>query len=465
MPKWWTLGCCFLLALPAWSQSDNQPAHSPIPVMVGLDNSSTPAETPAQSYDGSDDRMVTPPPVSGQTYPVMLASEERANYLRGGLAFTAAYTDNLLAGLNGTPISDISYSVAPTVALDETTSRVHAVLSYAPGFTFYQKTSSRNEADQNASIEFEYRLTPHVTLSARDGFQKSSNVFNQPSDFGASDITGTAQGTDFSVIAPVADRLSNVGNVGLSYQFGLNDMTGVSGTFSNLHYPNPAEVPGLYDASSQGGMAFYSRRLAKRQYVGIMYGYQRLLAYPTQGTSETQTHAAFLFCTVSPTRNFSISLFGGPQHAETLQPSPLATLRSWNPAGGASATWQGRLNTFALSYTHIIASSGGLIGAAEQDAATATIRQQILRTLNASISGGYAQNNVIGSSTLQGLISGHSVVGTATLQQLIGQHLGVQLGYARIHQDYDTVAAIATNPNTNREFIAISYQFSKALGR
>ena len=34
--------------------------------------------------------------------------------------------------------------------------------------------------DQNASINFQYRLSPHVTFSARDGFQKSSSVFNQP---------------------------------------------------------------------------------------------------------------------------------------------------------------------------------------------------------------------------------------------------------------------------------------------
>ena len=66
------------------------------------------------------------------------------------------------------------------MALDETTSRLHFILTYAPGFTFYQRESSLNEADQNASINFQYRLSPHVTFSARDGFQKSSSVFNQP---------------------------------------------------------------------------------------------------------------------------------------------------------------------------------------------------------------------------------------------------------------------------------------------
>jgi len=41
----------------------------------------------------------------------------------------------------------------------------------------------------------------------------------------------------------------------------------------------------------------------------------------------------------------------------------------------------------------------------------------------------------------------------------------VQLGYTRLHQSYSAVAILATTPNTNREFVAISYQFSRALGR
>ena len=81
------------------------------------------------------------------------------------------------------------------------------------------------------SIEFQYRLSPHVTFSARDSFQKSSNVFNQPDLSSARRVSGGSPGANFSVIAPIADRLSNAGNVGLTYQFSLNDMVGASGTF------------------------------------------------------------------------------------------------------------------------------------------------------------------------------------------------------------------------------------------
>ena len=63
--------------------------------------------------DPGEDRMLTPPPVSGQAYPLSLASEERANYLRGGVTFTTAYSDNVLGATSLTPVSDVSYSVWP----------------------------------------------------------------------------------------------------------------------------------------------------------------------------------------------------------------------------------------------------------------------------------------------------------------------------------------------------------------
>jgi len=454
----------------AQSQTENPPSQSPVPAMVGVNNSSAPAD---ESYnpDTSGDRMVTPPPVSGQTYPIALGSEERSNYLRAGISFMTAYTDNALAGLSSKPVSDVSYSIAPMIALDESTSRMHAELSYAPGYTFYQKTSELNAQDQNASIQFQYRLSPHVTFSAMDGFRKTSNIFNQVPDLNSGVVSGGVQQPNFSIYTPIANQLSNSGKVGLTYQYALNDMIGGSGTFSNLHYLDQAQVPGLFDSSTQGGLAFYSHRVAKGQYVGVTYAYQRLLAYPSEGLAETQTHAALFFYTFAPTSSrFSISLFGGPQYSDTAQPADPALklaaseTKMWTPAAGASLGWQAPRTSFALSYAHMISSGGGLIGAVKSDAATLSARQQLTRTLSASVTGSYGQNNVIGNP-LFGAYNGHSISETASLLQMIGQHLTAQLGYTRLHQSYGNIAAISSNPDTNREFVGISYQFSRPLGR
>lgn len=409
--------------------------------------------------------MMTPPPVAGQAYPVAPTSQERANYLRGGLAFTTAYTDNALGSVTGTPLSDVSYSIAPSIALDETTTREHVVLSYAPGFTFYQRFSSRNEADQNGSIDFSYRLSPHVTFSARDAAQKTSSVFNQP-DFGSTGaVSGNPQQVDFSIISPIADRLSNYGTAGITYQFALNEMIGGSGTFTNLYYLDQAQVPGLYNASSQAGLAFYALRLPHNQYLGATYQYQRLASYPTQGLNETQTQAAVLFYSLYPAKGVSLSFFGGPQHSNTVQPGSTGpALQQWLPMGGTSLGWQGHLTSIALSYVHTVAGGGGLIGAVHMDSGNVSLRQQITRRLSGSVSGGYAQNDIVGGLLL-GASNGHSITGTASLQQQFGEHVVAQAGYTRVRQDYSSVAILASTPNINREFISISYTFAKPLGK
>jgi hypothetical protein len=468
-----SVGLVLLAAAPLWSQEEQRPV--PVPAATGPIGSDV-------STNEDADRMQTPPPVSSQSYPTSFTSGERSNYLHGGLAFTSAYTDNAVGPVNGHPVSDVSYSVAPLLSLDETTTRLHFGLTYAPGFTFYQRESYLNEADQNASINLQYRLSPHITFSARDGFQKSSSVFNQPDLASAVAVSGSTQEGNFSVIAPIADHLTNSANVGITYQVAANSMIGAGGTFTNLHYPNQSEGPcplttpaticqqSLFDSESQGGLAFYSVRVSKINYFGATYQYQRLVSFPATGTNETQTHALLLFYTVYPTKRFSISVFGGPQYADNspqfsvtgTTASPAS--QSWNPAAGGSLSWQGRLSSLAISYSHLISSGGGLIGAVRLDSVAASMRQQLLRNLSATVAGGYAENDLL-TAAPQTSGNGHTVSGTASLQQQLGQHLNLQLGYTRLHQDYSTVAVLASTPNTNREFVSISYQFSRGLGR
>jgi len=452
------IGLVILTAIPLWSQVENN-------VLANRPPQETSTET---SFDHPEDHMLTPPPVGGQTFPVVVTAQERANYLNYGVSFTTMYTDNAIGAVSGKPISDVSYSIAPVISLDESTSRAHWVATYAPGFTFYQKVTDRNEGDQNVSINLTYRLSPALTISAEDGFQKSSNVLSQ-TDFASGTVSGQTQVANFSVIAPIADRLSNFGNIGLAYQFELNDMVGANGTFTTLHYPNQAQVPGLFDSSSQAGSAFYSHRIGRVNYIGASYQYQRLIAYPTVGTSQTQTQAALCFYTFYPSSRFSLSFYGGPQHSDTIQPrltsssTQLSELRTWQPAAGASLNWQAKLTAFAVSYNHIVAGGSGLTGAVQMDVGSATIRQLITKTLSGSVAGGYAQNDLLSKSILGQ--SGHSIFGSASVQQMVGQHVYVQLGYTWLHQSYSNVAVISTTPNTNRGYVEISYQFSRPVGR
>jgi hypothetical protein len=408
--------------------------------------------------------MQTPPPVSGAAYPTAYTSEARSNYLRGGLTFTTAYNDNVLVSASGTPLSDVSYLISPSIALDETTSRLHWVLSYSPGFTFYQRNSSGNQANENLSSTFRYRLSPHVTLSLGDSFQKSSSILDQPDLTSASGVTGSAQGVGITVIAPLADQLTNDGNAEITYQFSAKAMIGASGTFTNLHYSNSAQVPGLSDSSSQGGAAFYTQRLSRKHYLGVTYQYERILAYPSGAQSETQTQSVMAFYTVYLQPKLSLSVSGGPQHSNVDQ-SPLPSFQSWSPAVTASIGWQAHHTSLAASYSRIVSGGGGLVGAFHSSTANLSFRQQISRNWNAQAVGAYSINKTVTPLSFLASPGGHSISGSASIQRRLGQHLSAEAGYTRLHQSYSGIAAISTAPDTNREYVSISYQFARPLGR
>ncbi|HTU41939.1 MAG TPA: hypothetical protein VMF10_09530, partial [Candidatus Aquilonibacter sp.] len=83
-----------LTALPLWAQTDNPPVQS-APTATGQNNGQD--QTQNQNQNQNNDTMLTPPVVSGQTYPTEPTSQERSNYLRGGMSFTSAYGNNALA--------------------------------------------------------------------------------------------------------------------------------------------------------------------------------------------------------------------------------------------------------------------------------------------------------------------------------------------------------------------------------
>ncbi len=461
-------GVLLLTSLPVWPQQGGAapPAPAASAPVLGIPssrNSSGPVDT-APPETGLEDRMLTPPPVSGQVYPLAVGSERRSNYLRGGVAFNTAYSDNVLGGSSAQPVSDVSYSVWPTLALDQTTPRLHWTASYAPGFTFYRRTSSRNESDQYLSIDLQYRLSPHATLSLRDGLQKSSSVFNQPGQGLAGAVSGTDLAANLSIVAPLADRLSNSGNAGITDQFSAHDLIGAGGTFSNLHYPNPSQVPGLFDSATRAGSGFYSHRWSAQHYLGATYQYQELLSYPPQTTNRTATNAVLFFYSYYPSPAFSLSFYGGPQYynegrqyLNAAQPAA-AGAKAWTPAAGASLNWQAQHTAAALSFAHSISGGGGLAGAVTLDSGNAFVRQQLTPRFSASLAAGYANNGVISLASL----GGHTLSGSASMQYQVGANVNLQAGYTRLHQTYNVFSA---NPDTNREWVSIAWQFLRPIGQ
>jgi len=124
--------------------------------------------------------------------------------------------------------------------------------------------------------------------------------------------------------------------------------------------------------------------------------------------------------------------------------------------------------SFAASGSRSISNGGGLIGAVHSTSVSASLRRQLTRTLSAGVSASYGDSQVLNAPSLFNTgfnTGGHTISGNASMQRPLGQHFNVQLGYSRVHQSYSNVAAISSNPDTNRESVTISYQFSRPLGR
>jgi hypothetical protein len=446
------LGLVLLTATPVWSQL-----------------TATPFETSGTSANES--QMLTPPPVSGEGYPTTVGSQKRSNYLAVGLNFSSAYDDNVLTGVSTTPVSDFIYTISPTIAINKTTSRQNLVVTYIPGFTIYQRTSTLDSTGQSAAVNFQYRLNPHTTINLSDSFQKTSNAFDQLYPPSGGTISGSPQIQGVAVVAPYANQIRNSANVGFSYQLSRNGMIGASAVVTENYYPNAAEASGLYNSNSFGGSVFYSQRLSSKQYIGVTYQYSRSQSNPLNAQTgpaleppEVQTNALLGFYTIYLNPTLSLSLSGGPQYSDVTQP-PSPAFNSWTPSVTASIGWQRSHTNFVASYSRTVTGGLGLPGAYDSYSANASVRWQMARTWTVGTAGSYYSNQTVTPSVPSSNPGGQTVSGTASAQHLLSEHLNVEFGYARLHQSYSGIAVISAAPDSNREFISISYRLTRPLGR
>lgn len=450
---------CFALIMlacvPGWCQT---------PVTDTVDttaNTTAAAEASKQSEDSS--QLQLPPPVSTLPYETSFQGEQESNFLRGGISISSAWSSNV--SWSTTPISDMSYSVWPTIALDKTTYRSHFVFNYAPGFTLYQHATSLNQADQNLRANWTYRLSPYLTATLSEVFQQTSNAFNQPNPVGATMVSGGIPVSTVAVIAPLAETITNATAAQLTYQMSANGMVGASGTYGTLTYPNPQQVAGLYNSRSTMASLFYSTRVKDRSYLGVNYQYQNLLSFQSSSPStETQIQTVFLFWTMYLKPNLSFSVSGGPQHYSSSQAfSP--TTAAWQPMTMFSMNWQGERSTMAVSYSRTISGGGGLNGTFNSNIIAMSYSRQLSRSWNANASGSYSNFQNLTPFFLYSTGGGHTAAGTVSLQRIFNYSTNLQFGYSWTQQNYADLVNPDNSPNASRVFVTLNFIFARPLQR
>jgi hypothetical protein len=412
--------------------------------------------------DLGDSHMMTPPPVSQDSYPSAVGSEARSNFLSGGVLFTAAYVDNLMEGNSAVP--DETYYIFPTIGFDRRTARQSESISYSPGFELYQHTSQLNGISQNGFAGYRYHLSPYASINLGDSFQQNYNLFNQGNPFSAGGISGAAGSPDSAQVAPFENQLTNTSSAGVDYQYGKSAMVGASGSYSHLQYSNQTSTTGLNESGVTSASAFYNRRLSRSQYVGVVYEFSKGVTHPD--ATYTVTNAIQGFYTYYFTRSFSVSILGGPEDYTTWAPL-VPHKNSWTPAVQGSFGWQISRASISANYSYIVSGAGGLSGTYRATLANVNARASLARTWTVSGNTSYSNfDSVLPSEANSGFgVGGRTISAGASVEHRLTARMSVNGGYQYFHEDYPDVVIASKFPNSNREYISISYQFDHPLGR
>jgi hypothetical protein len=241
-------------------------------------------------------------------------------------------------------------------------------------------------------------------------------------------------------------------------------MIGGGGTGAIYDFTNKAQYPNLYDSNSRAGSAFYNHRMFGTQYVGATYQYVKILGYPASGSLEIQTHTVFPFYTAYFQNGVFLSIAVGPQHFDLVF-SPAPETSSWTPAVVTSIGRQGAHTNFAASYSRTVSGGGGLLGAFSSQSASATANWQFARYWTGELGANYLLRKNVSPASVSTEEGGHNVSGNVSVERSLGEHFTARFKYQRLHQTFSSIAAIASNPDSDRVSISISYQFRRPLGR
>lgn len=434
-----------LLILPLLAQERPEPA---------------PAYGPDLPYSND---LVLPLPVSEKSVPLAFASETaRNNYILGGVQLGSGFDDNVLSSPEH-PVSDVSYLFLPHFEVGQSREYWNWNLAYSPGFTVNQRFSERNQTAQNLNLTAEFHLSPHIALQLLDTFDKTNDLFS--GQLGNSLASTPIEQPNTSPIIPLAERTGNTSAANLTCRLGRDSVVGATGDYYFVNYGavagTEAEWFQLINSRSLEGGGFYAHRFGARQWLGAIYGFQRLTFVPGDRTDVERT---MLFYSASITTHMTLSLWAGPEYSTTdLQATGLARSRVTG-AGGAAYIWQGNRTSLQAEYARRISDGGGLAEAVTYQEESAAIRRQLAHSWAATAGLGYAQNHpLIILDPDMGPF--HGWIGSAGLQYRLTEHLTADMKYERQQQRYEQSLLPPSTFNRNRAWFSISYTFTRPLGR
>jgi hypothetical protein len=397
-----------------------------------------------------------------------LSEMQRTNYLRGGVNLGAAYDGNALLAPSG-QVGNMTYSVFPSVALDQSTSRMRWTLGYGVGLTVNQRLSNQNQGSHNLNFDSEFRLSPHVNLRAAENFSLTAGMFGANGGPGLQPGLGGPNGT---LITPLANIRSSQTVVETHYHFARKDAIGASGSLYDLHYSDVTTGAGsLVDTRVAAGSGFWLHEIFHGDWAGVGYRFQRMTYGPI---GETRVHSLTVVNTLSLSRAFTLSAFIGPEYSDNYgiaamgpNAGQVTSFSDWSTAGGVDLGWQKQRTSLSAGYSKQVSNGSGIVGAVRLENIHGSFRRELLPGWAAAVTATYGNNE---SLTLASANTATSIKTTsvgASLERNIGRSLGLQFGYFHDiqNQSGSNTPSLNYDANRNRLSVTLSYQWAKPLGR
>lgn len=391
---------------------------------------------------------------------------EMTNVFKGTISVGSFFDDNAVIG--AAPRQwNLNYLITPSFDFEETRPRLDWGLTYAPGFIKSQNLPNRNLFSQDFGGHFTWLPSPHTSLSAQQTYVRSNNPFQQ-----SATTPGPTISPNQTIFFPSLLQTSILSNAEYSYQFAEHSSIGLGGSFASERFdttPKSGPTQSLIRSQIASGNAYYSHQFSERNQLGVQYEGQ-VLRFPARD-ARTTTHTFLFFDEMKLTPNATFTVYGGPEYSLTANQVVVnlgfivitIPVRSnqWHTAAGAIYSWTGQRLAVTLNYTRRISDGGGLVGAVELNAGTATLSWRLTGrwSLTSTLTG--ADNQLLAIKTGQSELRTYSA--RAGTQYQLSRNLALEMSYERLNE----TGGFAGFPIGNHDLAAasITYSFLKPLGR
>jgi hypothetical protein len=440
-------------------QTTDEPRSTPAPALSGIVG----VDAPVTVEDSSGSLPQIPSILGGRGPSLVFRGEqERSNYLRAGINAGATYDDNASLVSTGA-VSNTTFSIFPSIALEQTFPRMRWNLGYGAGFTVNQRLSNRNQGSHDLSFDSQFRLSPHVSLRFAEDFALTSGFF----DAGNSNLAGNG-GPNATVLTPLSKQRSSSTVAEADYHFALRDIAGVSGSFYNLHYSDVTVGTLFTDTQNATASAFWLHAFG-RNWLGGSYRFQHLTFNP--GSGVTDVHSFLIIDTITLPARFTLSGFAGTDHSDNRGLAPGAGVTSnfsnWSPSFGVDASWQRDRTSAAVGFSRRVSDGSGLLGAVRLQDIHGALRQELFPGWALNLSTSYGNNKSLTVPATGSASSVDFVSLQASVARNLGKKLDLHVGYAHEFQDQSGTIdpAFLGGAHRNRVFVTLGYQWAKPLGR